>query len=128
MDLCYLYKLKLFILYQNKNITKIRDLFKGGEKFIKQLLFLLTYFFFCFSERLFESQDDSLLCLFIFNECWQLNTLSGHLASNFIWVFLCSTYIIFVPSNICHSRKEVGNSFVVKFFHREGIIIEQGVI
>jgi hypothetical protein len=24
--------------------------------------------------------------------------------------------------------KEMGNSFVVKFFHREGIIIEQGVI
>jgi hypothetical protein len=56
---------------------------------------------------------------------YQLNKLSGHPAPNFIWGFLCGTYIIFVPSNISHSRKEVGNSFVVKFFHREVIIIEQ---
>jgi hypothetical protein len=31
MDLRYLYKLQLFILYLNKNITKIHDLFKRGE-------------------------------------------------------------------------------------------------
>jgi hypothetical protein len=59
MDMYYLYKLKLFILYLNKNLTKDHDLFKGVEKFIKLLLFLLTDFvFYCF-ERLFESQDDS---------------------------------------------------------------------
>jgi hypothetical protein len=45
----------------------------------------------------------------------KLNTLSGHLAPNFIWVF-STAHIL------------VGNSFMVKFFHREGIIIEQGVI
>jgi hypothetical protein len=56
------------------------------------------------------------------------NTLSGHLAPNFIWDFLCSTYIIFVPSNISQSRKEVENTFMVMFFHMEGLIIEQGVI
>jgi hypothetical protein len=39
-----------------------------------------------------------------------------------------AAHIIFGPSNVSHSRKEVGNSFVVKFFHREGLIIEQGVI
>jgi hypothetical protein len=61
----------------------------------------------------------------IFSECWQLNTLSGNLEPNFIWGFLCSTHIIFVPSNVSHSRKEMGNSFVVKFFHRKWIIIEQ---
>jgi hypothetical protein len=60
--------------------------------------------------------------------CWKLNTLSGHRAPNFIWGFLCSTYIVFMPSNVNHSRKEMGNSFVVKFFHKEGIIIKQGVI
>jgi hypothetical protein len=34
----------------------------------------------------------------------------------------------FVPSNVIHSRKEMEKSSVVKFFHREGRIIEQGVI
>jgi hypothetical protein len=33
-----------------------------------------------------------------------------------------------MPFNVIHSRKEMGNSFVLKFFHREGIMIEQGVI
>jgi hypothetical protein len=36
MDLCYLYKLNLFVLYLNTNILKIRDMFKGGEK-IRQI-------------------------------------------------------------------------------------------
>jgi hypothetical protein len=64
---------------------------------------------------LFESQDD-FLSLLKFIECWQLNALSGHLAPNLIWGFLCSTHIIFVPFNVSHSRKEIGNDFVVKFF------------
>jgi hypothetical protein len=34
----------------------------------------------------------------------------------------------FVPSNVIHSRKEMGKSSMVKFFHKEGRIIEQGVI
>jgi hypothetical protein len=42
-------------------------------------------------------------------------------------VFLAAHILSFVPSNVIHSRKEIGNSFVVKFFHWEGIIIEQGV-
>jgi hypothetical protein len=33
-----------------------------------------------------------------------------------IWGFLRSTHIIFMPSYVIHSRKEIGNSFVVKFF------------
>jgi hypothetical protein len=48
MDLCYLNKFQLFILYLNKNITKICDLFKGGGKicqvaavFIDKLCLLL---------------------------------------------------------------------------------------
>jgi hypothetical protein len=90
-------------------------------------LFFLTDIVFCCFERLFESQDDSL-SLLIFCESWQLNILSGHLTPNFMWGFLSSTHIIFVPSNIIHSRKEMGNSSVLKFFQREGIIIEQGVI
>jgi hypothetical protein len=58
MDLRYLYKLKLFILYLNKNITKILDMFKRGRKFAKLLLFLLAdSVFYCF-KHLFESQDD----------------------------------------------------------------------
>jgi hypothetical protein len=32
MDLCYLYKLQLFILYLNKNIAKIHDMLMGGKK------------------------------------------------------------------------------------------------
>jgi hypothetical protein len=48
--------------------------------------------------------------------------------TNFIWGCLCSTHIIFMPSNAIHFRKEMENSFVVKVFHREGIIIKQGVI
>jgi hypothetical protein len=41
---------------------------------------------------------------------WQLNILSRHYAPNFIWGFLYSTYIIFIPSNVNHSRKEMENS------------------
>jgi hypothetical protein len=60
MDLCYLYKLQIFILYLYKNITNIRDTcLRGAEKFAKLLLFLLIDFVFCYFERLFESQDDS---------------------------------------------------------------------
>jgi hypothetical protein len=66
--------------------------------------------------------------LLIFSECWKINTLYGHLLVNFIWGFLSSTHIIFVPFNVNHSRKEMRYSFVVKFFHREGIVIEQVVI
>jgi hypothetical protein len=116
--------MKLFILYLNKNIAKLCDMFKGVEKFSKLLLFLLGDYVFCCFEHSFESQDDSFLVFFIFSECWQLNTLSGHFSPNFIWGFLCNTHIIFVPSNVSHSRKEMGNSFMVKFFHMEGIIIE----
>jgi hypothetical protein len=32
MDLCYSYKLQLFILYLNKNIAKFLDMLKGGQK------------------------------------------------------------------------------------------------
>jgi hypothetical protein len=124
MDLSYLYKLQLFILYLNKNIEKIGDMFKGANKFAKLLLFLLADSVFCCFEHLFESQDDSL-SLLIFSECWQLNKLSGHLAPNFIWGFLCSTHIMLLPSNVNHSRKEMGNSFVVNVFHREEIITEK---
>jgi hypothetical protein len=119
MDLCYLFKLQLFILYLNKYITKFLDLFKGGGKnsqtaavFIGRFCLLLFWAFIWVSRWLF-------LSLLIFSECWQLNTLYEHLETNFIWGFICSTYIIFMPSNTSHSKKEVGNSFVVKFFHRE---------
>jgi hypothetical protein len=129
MEMCYLSKLQIFILYLNKNITKIRDLFKGCGKnhqiavVIIGRFRVLLFWAFVWVLRWF------FLSLLIFSECWQLNTLSGHLAPNFIWGFLCSTHIIFVPSNISHSRKEVRNSFVeMIFFHREGIIIDQGVI
>jgi hypothetical protein len=128
MDLCYLSKFKIFILYLNKNIANIHDLFKGHGKICQvaavfiDRFYLLLFWAFVWVSRWF------LLSLLIFSECCKLNTLYVHLAENFIWGFLCSTYIIFVPSNISHSRKEVGNSFVVKIFHREGIMIEQGVI
>jgi hypothetical protein len=119
MDLYYLYKLQLFILYLNKNITKILDLFKWGRKirqiatvFIDRFCLLLFWAFVWVSRWLFFS-------LLIFSESWQLNKLSRYLAPNFIWGFLCSSYIIFVPSNISHSRKEVGNDFMVKFFSQE---------
>jgi hypothetical protein len=73
-----------------------------------------------------------LLSLLIFSECWQLNKIYGHLERNFIWCFLCRTYVMFVPFNVSHSRKEVGNSFVVKFFlqgrnnHRARIHLSNG--
>jgi hypothetical protein len=58
MDLCYLYKLQIFILYLNKNIKNVICL-RGAEKFVKMLVSLLTDFVFCCFEHLFESQDDS---------------------------------------------------------------------
>jgi hypothetical protein len=103
-------------------------MFEGAKKFAKLLLFLLTDSVFCCIKHSFESQDDFFLSILIFYECWQLNILSGHLTPNFIWGFLSNTHIIFVPSNVIHSRKEMENNFVVKFFHMEGIISKQGVI
>jgi hypothetical protein len=59
MDLCYLSKLQIFILYLNKNIAKIRDMFKRGEKLPNCCCFYWQILFFCCFEHLFESQDDS---------------------------------------------------------------------
>jgi hypothetical protein len=87
----------------------------GAEKFTKLLLFLLTDLSFVVLS-ICSSLKMILLNLLIFSKCWQLNTLSGHIAPNYIWGLLCNTHIIFVRCNISHSRKEVRNSFVVKFF------------
>jgi hypothetical protein len=89
--------------------TKNLDMFKGAKKLAKLLLFLLTDSVFCCFEHLFESQDDFFSFL-IFCEYWQLNILSGNLVPNFIWGFLSSTHIIFMPSNVIHSRKEMENN------------------
>jgi hypothetical protein len=59
MDLCYLSKLQLFILYLNKNIAKIRDMFKRGENCQTAAVFIGRFYLFCCFEHLFESQDDS---------------------------------------------------------------------
>jgi hypothetical protein len=116
MDLCYLSKLQLFIFYLNKNISKTCDMFKGGKKncqasaiFIDIFCLLLFRAFVWVSRWLF-------LSILLFYECCQLNILYGNLTPNFIWDFFSSTYIIFMPSNVIHSRKEMRKCFVVKFF------------
>jgi hypothetical protein len=58
MDLCYLCKFQIFILYLNKNITKISDLFKGGAKILQVAAVFMADFVFCCFEHLFEFQDD----------------------------------------------------------------------
>jgi hypothetical protein len=52
-------------IYAQKS-AKIPDMFKGGEKFDKLMLFLLTIYVFCCFEHLFESQDDYFLVFLIF--------------------------------------------------------------
>jgi hypothetical protein len=59
MDLCYLSKMPIFILYLNTNIAKIHDMFMGGEKIRQTAIFLLADSVFCCFEHMFESQDDS---------------------------------------------------------------------
>ena len=42
--------------------------------------------------------------------------------------FMTACNLSFMPTNIIHSEKRWENSFVVKFFHREGRTIKQGYI
>ena len=41
-------------------------------------------------------------------------------------VFMTPSILYIVPTNVIHSEKRWENSFVVKFFHREGWTIKQG--
>jgi hypothetical protein len=59
MELCYLSKLQILILYLNKNNRKILTYFRGAKKIIKLLSFLLVDSVFYYFEHLFESHDIS---------------------------------------------------------------------
>ena len=41
---------------------------------------------------------------------------------------MTASILSFVPTNVIHLEKRWENSFVVKFFHREGSTIKQGYI
>jgi hypothetical protein len=87
----------------------------GGKQILQAAAIFIDKSVFCCFEHLFESQDDSFWVFWYLMNVGNLIYSLEH-ATNFIWSFHSSICFIFVPSNVNHCRKEMGNSFVAKFF------------